>query len=58
MVSCLPVGREMAFEVLDEHFINAISGGRVGASVTHGATSAVQVLPHHHRDFPHTCANK
>lgn len=42
----------MSLEVLDEHFVNAIGGGWVAAGVSHGASAAVQVLPHDHGHLP------
>lgn len=48
------VGRIMSFEILQNHLVNAIGIGRIRASISHRASSAVQVLPHHHRNFPHT----
>lgn len=42
----------MSLEVLDEHLVDAVGGGRVAAGVAHGAASAVEVLPHDHGHLP------
>lgn len=47
-----PVGRVMSLEILDQHLVNTIGGRRVAARVSHRAPTPVQVLPHHHRNFP------
>lgn len=49
-----PVGRVVSLEVLDEHLVDAVSGGWVTAGVAHRAASAVQVLPHDHWHLPQT----
>lgn len=46
------VGLVMSLEVLQDHFVHAVGVSGVGASVTHRAATAVQILPHHHRHFP------
>lgn len=48
----LPVGRVMSLEILDQHLVNTIGRGRVAARVSHRAPTPVQILPHHHRNFP------
>lgn len=47
-----PVGGVMSLEVLDQHLVDAVCGGRVAAGVAHGASAAVEVLPHDHRHLP------
>ena len=42
----------MSLEVLDQHLVNAVSGRRIAACVSHRASTSVQVLPHHHGNFP------
>lgn len=44
----------MTLKVLDQHLVDAFSVGRVAATVAHGATATVQVLPHDHRNLPDT----
>lgn len=53
-ILCIPVGRVVSLEVLDEHLVNTLSVGGGGAGVTHGAAAALQVLPHDHRYLPQT----
>lgn len=53
-----PVGRVVPFEVLHDHLVHVLGVGRVRAGVTHRAAATVQVLPHHHRDFPNTCGKR
>lgn len=48
------VRRVMSLEVLQDHLVNVFGLGWVGARVAHRAASAVQVLPHHHGNFPHS----
>lgn len=47
-----PVGRVMSLEILDQHLVNTVGGGRVAARVSHRAPTPVQILPHHHGNFP------
>lgn len=47
-----PVGGVVSLEVLDQHLVNAVSGRRIAAGIPHRASTSVQVLPHHHRNFP------
>jgi len=47
-----PVGGVVALEVLDEHLVDSLGIRGRGAGVPHGAATPVEVLPHHHRDFP------
>jgi hypothetical protein len=47
------IRRVMSLEVLHDHLLDILGLGWVGTGVTHRATSTVQVLPHHHGDFPH-----
>mgnify|MGYP004601283107 CR=1 FL=1 len=47
-----PVRRVMPFEILDEHLVNTIRGWRVATRVSHRTSTSVQILPHHHRNFP------
>lgn len=42
----------MSLEILDQHLVNTIGGRRVAARVSHRAPTPVQILPHHHRNFP------
>lgn len=42
----------MSLKVLNEHLVHAIGGGRVAARVAHGASAAVEVLPHDHGYLP------
>lgn len=46
------VGCVVALEVLHDHFEHTIRVGWIGAGVTHRATAAIQILPHHHWHFP------
>ena len=49
-----PVGRVVPLEVLHDHLVHALGLGRIGAGVTHRTATTVQILPHHHRNFPNT----
>ena len=51
---CVPVGGVMALKVLDQHLVHSLSIWRVAATVTHGASSSIQILPHNHGHFPNT----
>lgn len=42
----------MSFKVLHDHFKNAVGLVGVATGVAHGATTTIQVLPHHHGHFP------
>lgn len=42
----------MSLEVLDQHLVNAVSCRWVAAGVSHGASAAVEILPHDHGHFP------
>ena len=50
----MPVSGVMAFEILDEHFVDTLSVGWIAAAVTHRTSSAVEILPHDHRHLPNT----
>jgi hypothetical protein len=50
----VPVGCVVALKVLDQHLVHSLSIWWVAATVTHGASSSVQILPHHHGHFPDT----
>lgn len=42
----------MSLKVLNEHLVHSIGSGRVAAGVAHGASAAVEVLPHDHGHLP------
>lgn len=44
----------MSLEILDQHLVDTIGSGWIAASVSHGTSTAVQILPHHHGYFPET----
>lgn len=44
----------MSFEVLNQHFVNSFCIRWCCTGVAHGTPSAVQILPHNHRDLPYT----
>lgn len=52
------VGGVVPIEVLHDHLVDTVGVRRIGAGVTHRAAAAVQVLPHHHRNFPNTCEDE
>lgn len=47
-----PVSRVMPLKVLNEHLVYAVRSRRVAAGVSHGAPTAIEILPHYHRNFP------
>lgn len=47
-----PVGRVMPLKVLNEHLVYAVRSRWVTAGVSHGASTAIEILPHYHRNFP------
>lgn len=42
----------MPLKVLNEHLVYAIRSRWVAAGVSHGAPTAIEILPHYHRNFP------
>lgn len=42
----------MPLEVLNEHLVHAVRCRWVAAGVSHRASTAVEILPHYHRNFP------
>jgi hypothetical protein len=42
----------VSLKVLDEHLVDAVGGRGVAAGVSHGASAAVEILPHDHRHLP------
>lgn len=42
----------MPFKVLNEHLVYAIRSRWVAAGISHGAPTAIEILPHYHRNFP------
>lgn len=48
----LPVGRIMPLEVLNEHLVYAVRSRWVATGISHGAPTAIEILPHYHRNFP------
>lgn len=42
----------MPLEVLNEHLVDAVRCRWVAAGVSHRAPTAVEILPHYHRNFP------
>lgn len=48
----IPVRRVMSFEILDEHLVNTVRSWWVATRVSHRTSTSVQILPHHHRNFP------
>lgn len=42
----------MPLEVLNEHLVHAVRCRWVAAGISHRASTAVEILPHYHRNFP------
>jgi len=42
----------MPLKVLNEHLVHAVRSRRIAAGISHGASAAIEILPHYHRDFP------
>lgn len=44
----------MSLKIFHNHLRYTISIGWIRACITHGTSSSIQILPHHHRHFPYS----